>query len=135
AVRGHPARDVDADGAELARGPLEPDARQPLDPRRLDAEDRGGADDGLLEIAAIALDVPPVPVEVEDRVADELARPVKRGLAATVGLYHLDLGAVGHVQLLLVRPPAERDDGRVLDHDHGVGDRALRHGRRYRALE
>ena len=135
AVRGHPARDVDADGAELARGALEPDAREAFDPRRFDAEGRGGADDGFLEVAAIALDVPPVAVEVEDRVADELARPVEGRLAAAVGLYDLDLGAVGHVQLLLVRPPAERDDRRVLDHDHRVGDRALRDGRRYRALE
>ena len=37
AVRRHPARDVDADRADLPRRSVEPDAGQPVDPRALDA--------------------------------------------------------------------------------------------------
>ena len=47
----------------------------------------------------VALHVAPVAVEVEDRVADELAGPVVGGLAAAVGLDDLDLGVLGDVEL------------------------------------
>ena len=81
-------------------GALEPDAGQPLDPRRLELERRQRPDQRLLEVAAVLPHVPPVAVQVEDRVADELARAVERGLAAAVGLDDLDLGVRGDVQLV-----------------------------------
>ena len=121
--------------AILRGGRLEPDAGEPLDPRRLEPERRERPDDRLLEVAAVALHVAAVPVQVEDRVADELPGPVVRGLPAAVGLDDLDLGVVGHVQLALVRAPAERDHGRVLEEDDRVRDRALRDGGRERALQ
>ena len=53
----------------------------------------------LLEVADVFLHVAAVPVEVEDRIADELSRPVERGLAAAVGLGDLDVHAVRAVEL------------------------------------
>ena len=136
AVRRHPARDVDADRGDLARRPLEPDARQSFEPRRLDAERGERADQRLLEVPDVLLHVAAVPLQVEDRVADELARAVEGRLAAAVGLDHLDLRALGHVQLRgLVGAPAERHDGRVLEQDDRVGDRALRDRAREGALQ
>jgi hypothetical protein len=69
-----------------------------------------------------------VAVEVEDRVADQLARPVEGRPAAAVGLDHLDVGIRGHVDLPVVGAPSDRDHGRVLEEDHGVGRGALLDG-------
>ena len=116
-------------------GEVEPDAGQPVDPRALELERGQRPDQRLLQVAAVLPHVAAVAVEVEDRVADELARPVEGGLAAAVGLDDLDLGALGHVQLLVAGAAAERDHRRVLEEDHRVGDRALRDRGGERALE
>ena len=55
--------------------------------------------------------VAPVAVQVDDRVTDELARPVVGRLAAAVGLDDVDLDAAQEVQLGLLRPAPERHDG------------------------
>ena len=70
------------------------------------------------------LHVLPVARQVEDRVADELAGPVVRGLAAAVGLDDLDVGALGHVQLARLGASPERDHRRVLEEQHRVGQLA-----------
>src|SRR3954447_1798878 len=127
AVRRHPLRDVDPDAGDLA-GRLHPDSGQAVDPRRCNAERRERLDQRLLELAAVALHVLTVPGQVEDRVADELAGAVVGGLAAAVGFDDLDLGAVGDVQLALLGAAAERDDGRVLEQQHGVGQLAASDG-------
>ena len=49
-----------------------------------------GADQDLLEIGHVALDVAPVGREVQDRVAHELSGAVVGDLAAAVGLAHGD---------------------------------------------
>ena len=77
AVRRHPLRDVDADRGDLPRRPRQPDAGEPVDSLALDAELREREDQRLLEVAAVPLDVLPVPLQVEDRVADELPGPWK----------------------------------------------------------
>jgi hypothetical protein len=66
-----------------------------------------------------------VAVEIEDRVADELPRPVEGGLAPSVGLDDLDRRVLRDVQLLSVRPAAERDHWWVLEHHDRVRDRVL----------
>ena len=78
-------------------------------PSRPNARER--ADQRLLELAAVALHVLAVPLQVEDRVADELPGPVEGRLAAAVGLDDLDLGALRDVQLALLGAPPERDVG------------------------
>jgi len=66
-----------------------------------------------------------VPVEVEDRVADELPWPVVGRLAAPVGLDDLDLRGRRHVQLARIGPPPERDHRRMLEQQHRVWHRAV----------
>ena len=109
---------------------------QPVDPLALEPERRDRADQRLLEVAHVLLHVAAVPLQVEDRVADELARPVEGRLAAAVGLDDLDRGVLGDVELrALVGAPAERHHRRVLEQDHRVRDRALRDRARERALQ
>jgi len=133
-MRRDPLRDVDPDRRDLARRSLEPDPGQPLDSRRLDADRRESSDQRLLDVAAVPLHVLAVPGQVEDWVADELARAVIGGLAAAVGLHDLDLGALGHVQLALLGAPPQRDHRRVLEQEHGVRASARGNLRGKRAL-
>src|SRR4051794_13746118 len=130
-----PARDVDADRRDLPRGSLQPHASEPFDAACRQSERGERPDQRLLEVAHVLLDVLAVPPQVEDGVADELARPVERRPAAAVALDDLDLRALGHVELVLAGSPPERHHRRVLQEDHGVRDRALRDCAGQRALE
>jgi len=96
-VRRHPARDADADRGDLPWRRVEPDAGEPVDPLPLDADGGQRPDQRLLEVADVALHVASVPVQVEDRVADQLAGAVEGRLAAAIGLDELDVRARGHV--------------------------------------
>ena len=115
-----------ADRRDLARRAREPDPGEAVDPLGVEPDRGERADERLLEIADVALDVLSVPAQIEDRVGDELARAVERRLAAPVGLDDLDGGVVGNVQLSLRSPPTQRDDRRMLEQQDRVGDRALR---------
>ncbi len=89
AVRRHPLGDVDADRGDLPRRAFDPDPREALDARCLDADGADRADERLLEVPAVALDVLAVAGEVEDRIADELARgrgtsTCRRGSVSTI---------------------------------------------------
>ena len=85
----------------------------------VELERRERPDQRLLEVAHVLLHVAAVPLQVEDRIADELARPVEGRLAAAVRLDDLDVGVVGNVQLrAFVGAPAERDDRRMLEQEH-----------------
>jgi len=134
-VRRDPLADVDADAGDLPRRRRQPDPGEPFDTHGLELERRQCADQRLFEVAAVLLHVLPVAPQIEDRVADELARGVVGGLAAAVGPEDHDLGALRHVQLPRLRAAPERDHGRVLEQHHGVRERPLRHGRRERTLE
>ena len=78
-----------------------------------------------MHVAAIGL-------QVEDRIADDLAGTVIGDVAAAAGLVHLDaqLGEplVGgdDVRAAAVALDAERDDGRVLQQEQEIGNRARR---------
>ncbi len=136
AVRRHPTGDVHADGGDLLRRRREPDAGEPVDALAFEPERRQRPDERFLEVPHVLLDVAAVPLQVDDRIADELARPVIRRLAAAVGLDDLDLRALRQVQLrALVRPAAERDHRGMLEEDDRVGDRALRHRAGKRTLQ
>src|SRR5205823_2325646 len=112
-VRRHPARHVDSDRGDLPGRAGEPDAGQALQRLPYQSERRKRLDQRLLELAYVALDVAAVLLQVEDRIADELARPVVGRPAASVRLDDLHGGVLREVQLgSLVRPASERDDGR-----------------------
>ena len=63
------------------------------------AERRDRPDERLLEVAHVLLHVAAVPVQVEDRVADELPGPWNVDLPPRFGLDDLDVGALRDVQL------------------------------------
>jgi hypothetical protein len=101
-------------GGGWSQTPVRPSIRSPRSrtPRR--------ADERLLEVAAVLPDVAAVPVQVEDRVADELPGAVEGGFPATVGLHHLDLRAAGTCSSPSSARRTERDHRRVLQEDDRV---------------
>ena len=124
-----------ADRGDLAGRPLEPNAREALDSCRLDSELGRRFDERLLEIAHVLLHVLAVALQIQDGVAHELARSVERGLAAAVRFDDLHLRFLRNVELPGVGAPSQRHDGRMLEEDDGVGDRALRDRTRERPLQ
>src|SRR5207237_2149856 len=70
----------------------------------------------LLEIPHVLLHVLAVPLEVEDRVADELAGPVVGRLPAAVGLDDIDFCSLGDVQLARVRTRSEEHTSELQSH-------------------
>src|SRR5205823_2531802 len=79
-VRGDPARDVHADGAQLAR--VRPDAGAARDAARLDAVIARDADHQLLDGSDVLAHVLAIGLQIEDRITDDLPRPVIRHAAA-----------------------------------------------------
>ena len=67
-----------------------PHSGEPLDRRPVEIECPQRVDKRLLEVPDVELDVLAVLLQVEDRVADQLAWPVERGLPSAVGLDDLD---------------------------------------------
>ena len=118
----------------ILRGPLpsrrrHPHAGEALVAHAFELERRERPDERLLEIAHVALHVLAVLSEVEDRVADELTRPVEGRLSPAIGLGDLDGCVVRDVELALgLRAPADGDHGRVLEKHDGLRDRTLRDG-------
>ena len=83
---------------------------------RVDAERRERVDHDLLEVVRVAPQVLAVIAQIEDRVADELARAVPGGAASAVGAQDLPaeraVGVLAARQLGLgVGRPAERERG------------------------
>ena len=73
-------------GGDSSQTPVSPSIRVASSPNAA-----SGADQRLLEVAAVPLHVLAVALQVEDRVADELPRAVVGRLAAAVGLDDLDV--------------------------------------------
>src|SRR5262249_33607040 len=88
AVARDPPRYPDADGRQLLAS--DPDAGQPPDPAGPDAKIRGRADEHLLEIANVTVDVAAVGLQIDDRIADDLAGTVVGDIAAPTGFVHMD---------------------------------------------
>ena len=120
---GHPAPDADADRsnlshlahlAHLALG--YPHARLPLDPARHHVEGGERTDHHFFEPAQIAMQVASFAVEREDRIGDDLSRPMERRVAAAADAeqrHGEPLG--GTAQVGFVAAPPDRVDRRMLD--------------------
>ena len=78
-------------------------------PARREPEARGDGDQHVLERAQVAVDVAAAPREIEDRIADQLARAVIRHVAAAADPQH---GRPRHQHVAHVAAPPERDHGR-----------------------
>ena len=98
AVHRNPARDPNpdrgdlppADPVDVVRGPTDPDARGPgVTPRR-QSEISQRVDDGLLEQADPGVDSEADPIEIDDRIRDQLTGPVVGHVPTSIGLLPLD---------------------------------------------
>src|SRR5439155_27336467 len=87
----HPPRNGHTDRRELARRARQPDARGPVDALAREPERLDRPNQRLLEVSHVLLHVAAVPLEIEYRVTDELARPMERRLPAAVRLDELDV--------------------------------------------
>jgi hypothetical protein len=120
-VHGHPPRDPDADGGHLAVGATlvgpHPHTAAALDPPGRQAEAGADLDERVLEAADVRDDVHRVG-QRDDRVADQLARPVPGDLAAAV---HVDDRRSVEGPLVRLGALARRVDGWVLQQQHRVG--------------
>jgi len=123
---------VYADRADF--GPAHPDSRTFRNAVRLDVEIRQRVDHGLLDRPHVRAHVALPFAQIQDRVADDLSRPVIRDVAAAVGGMKSDAGAAQDFfagqQVFPVAVAAHRDRVGVLQQDELVGNRAglaLRH--------
>ena len=83
AVRGDPARDVNADGCDLTA--LSMDPRQALDAECIDTKVGHGPYQHFFKIAHVAMDVFTIGTKIDNRVTDELAQAVISHFPATIG--------------------------------------------------
>ena len=108
---------------------LGPDARVADVPLRGDAQLRQGLDEALLDLPEVPVQVLAVPLEIDDRVADELAGPVKRHVPAALDLEQLDAALRQERRRreqmpLLARAPQRHDRGMLDEQKHVLVDRA-----------
>ena len=126
AVHGDPAADSNADRADLAVA--DPGAVQARDPRRGDAQVGARANHRLFEQLHVAADVTAVGVEVDDRVADELAGAVVGDVAAAAGLVDFEAARAEelgrHEHVIDLGGATQREDRLVLEQEQRVRDLA-----------
>ena len=112
AVHADPFSNAHADGGEFAV--FHPHAGQSVAAAGGHAECGAGADEGVFEAAEMGVQITSARVEIEDRIADQLARAVIGRLAAAVGFEH-GVGERGGVaQRGLVAQAADGVNGFVL---------------------
>jgi hypothetical protein len=111
--------DPDADGRDLEVGAVsrDPDTGPPVDPAARYAEFMEDIDEQRLEAAHVAHDVDRLG-QPQDRVADQLARPVPGDLATPVDVDH---GRSVGGSLRRIRSTPRGEDRLVLEQDEGLG--------------
>src|SRR5436853_3822322 len=88
AVTGNPARDSDADGGDLFV--TDPHAGQPGDALAFDTVFANRANQDFFDVAHVTVHVAAIRLEIDHRIADQLARPVISHVAAASGLVNFD---------------------------------------------
>src|SRR6266849_5869431 len=132
AVGGDPAADMDTDGGKFffgdIGGRLDPDAGFAGDAIGGDGEIGGGADHGLFERTDVPVDVAANAVEIEDRIADDLAGAVIGDVAAAVGFAKFDTfltkDVFGSEKIFLAGVAAEGEDVGMFTEEEDVVDGA-----------
>src|SRR5262249_37863552 len=118
-VRCHPARDPDADRADLLRA--DPGSGQARDPRGRHAVGGAGPDHRLFEVADVAMDVAALRGQRNDRIAHDLAGPGVGHVATPARLEQVEAATAklvfGEEDVLAPGVPAEREDGLVLEEE------------------
>src|SRR5262245_17063876 len=126
AVAGDPPRNPDANRGELFL--THPHACQTVNAFGLDAVIGGDANEDFLQIANVAMNVAPIRLQVDDRIADDLPWSVVSDVAAAARFEHSDslrrerLGCRQDVRATTVTAHAERQHRRMFDKQKSVGD-------------
>ena len=131
-VGGDPARDPNTDGRDLLLPhPAPREAGDALCPKAVVG---AREDQHLFEIPDIAVDIPPVRGEIEDRIADRLAGAVIGDVAPPPAFEDLEAPGRkclrGEEEMVSAGVAPEREDRFVFEEEERVGDRrrlALRH--------
>ncbi len=97
-VHRNPSRDSNADRGDLAttdpigivRPTPDPDSRRPGIPPGRQSEITEGVDDRLLQQADPGVDSEADPIEIDDRIRDQLTGPVVGHVPTSIGLLPLD---------------------------------------------
>src|SRR5215213_1147233 len=102
----------------------DPDACISLDALSREPELRDRVDQRALHLPQIPVQVLAVSLEIDDRVAHELARTVERDVTASLDLEQLDAPGCEEIgrrdQVCTLGSPPERDDRRMLDKEQYV---------------
>ncbi len=121
-MHSHPPTHADPDAGDLAV--LDPHPRQPLaSTGSIDTFPAQEHDDRLLQGAKVVMQIASVVVEVENGIADQLSRSVKRRLTATIDLHDGVGQTVQILQAGAVPGTAYRVDRIVFQQQHGIADR------------
>src|SRR5258708_28589063 len=88
AMGGDPARDAHPNGADLLL--THPDPGEPGNPSGLNPVVPAGADQHLLQVADVAVNVAPIGREVQDPRCHHLTRPVVGDVPPAAGLEHIE---------------------------------------------
>src|SRR5262249_40180537 len=120
-----PARDVDPDRGDLrVADPDRGDALAAVRAHALDAQLGERADQDLLEVVDVALDVAAARLEPQGRIADQLARAGGRDLPASGGLAERDRERLeplrGPEDVVPGRVAPQRVDRIVLEEEQGL---------------
>ncbi len=126
AMHGNPFPYANADGGELAV--FHPDAGKAIAATGVHAEVVAGADEGVFEFAQVIMEVAATGIEVEDRVADELAGAVISRLAATVGFVKRVRKGGGIAEGRLVAQATDGVNGLVFEQENRVAAAAIKDG-------
>jgi hypothetical protein len=125
-VTGYPAREAHTDRGQFVA--THPDAGQARDPRRRDPEIACHPYEDFFEVTHVAVDVATIGIEVNDRVAHDLAGTVVGHIAAASGLEDLDAPGGQHVLgrqnvgTTAVAADAQGQHRRVLDEEQQIAD-------------
>ncbi len=122
AVYGDPFADTHAEGGNLLS--FDPDTGQPLLPVRLNIELCKSEDDDLFEATEIAVNIGKVPVQIDDRIPDDLSRTMVGDIPSTVDAEDLHPAnrqlLLRCEKMILVPPFADRIDMVVLSKEEQV---------------
>ena len=116
-MHGYPFAHADADGGKLAV--FDPDTREPLAGGGGDAEALAGEDEGVFHGTDVGVEVFAEISEVNNRVADQLARAMVGGLSATIDLDVWVGQELGIEQGTFVAGSADGVNGRMLKGEVG----------------
>lgn len=127
AVARDPPRDSHPDSCQFVVA--DPHAGEPRQPVRRNPESRDGLDQHRFQVANVAMDVASIGPKIEDRVPDQLTRPVIGDVASSARFNYLNALSFervrrrDNVSAIVTSLHAERDDSRMFEEKQLIRDR------------